>query len=290
MACSSPSARTSTRTGTTRPWAQLLPQQLRDPVETAYGSSGAEKAGRALRLTKLESAHQILSVFDEQASGVSDARFHKVTLLGPTTKTTDRAVLARFSNGSAALIEATSGRGRLLLFASSIDRDWNDLAIHPGFLPLAQRSVRYLARKRDDARSASVLVGRRHPIAMRSGTTGVEVTGPSGRRTVIEGERVSGRKSVSFADTDTPGFYRVAMATNRKAVPQSEAHFAVNLDPIASDVRKAGTAGTAPPSADIASLTDGSAAAKHKRRIELWHAIAAALLLFLLFESVLIAR
>ena len=44
-----------------------------------------------------------------------DARFWKISLLGPTTATADRKVLARFTNGAAALVEASIGNGRTLL-------------------------------------------------------------------------------------------------------------------------------------------------------------------------------
>ena len=43
--------------------------------------------------------------------------------------------------------QASIGAGRTLLFTSTLDRDWNDLPIHPGFLPLMQQTVRHLARK-----------------------------------------------------------------------------------------------------------------------------------------------
>jgi len=197
-------------------------------------------------------------------------------------------VLMRYTNGAAALVEARKGAGRLLLFTSSFDRDWNDLPIHPGYLPLAQRAVRYLARKQDDARRDAVLVGRRHSFAIPPETTRVEITGPAGR-SVMEGDRVADRKHMAFAETGEPGFYRVAIATaDGDAVARPESAFAVNVDPRGSDVRRhAPSAGAdAPPAAII----DGAPAAEHKRRIELWHALAIGLLALLVLESALVLR
>ena len=35
------------------------------------------------------------------------------------------------------------GRGRVVLLASDLERRWNDLPLHPGFVPLALETIRY---------------------------------------------------------------------------------------------------------------------------------------------------
>jgi len=265
----------------------LLPQELRDPVAVAYGASESEKRGRALRLSKLESDHPVFAVFPRDADGLREATFETVMLLGPTTNVTERRVLARYSNGAAALVEARSGLGRVFLFTSSLDRDWNDLSIHPGYLPLVQRSVRYLARKQSDRRDSSGILGRQHVLSVSEEVARVEIEGPGGRRTVLEGDRVEKRERVAFADTDEPGFYRVAIAAaNRSAVDRPDKAFAINLDPRASDLRRAPPE-ILPASGSGKGTSDGK---PPERRIELWHALAAALLGFLLLESLLLQR
>lgn len=266
----------------------LLPQELRDPVEVAYGATGDERRGRALRLAKLERDHPVFAVFAEDARGLREARFDTVTFLGPTTRTEDRRVLARFSNGGAALVEARSGEGRLLLYTSSIDRAWNDLAIHPGFLPLTQRATRYLARKQDDRRAAQVVVGRRHTLAVTADLERIEVAAPDGSTVVIEGERVRGKSRVGYGDTNLPGIYTV-LVTPEDGKPRAlpEAAFAVNLAADASDLRA--IAADAPPDA-VARIAEPADDRGHRRRVELWHAIAAALLGLLLVESLLLLR
>ena len=57
-------------------------------------------------------------------------------------------VVARFTNGDAALVERTGGPGRLLLFTSDVDRRWNNFPLHASFVPFAQETARYLARAR----------------------------------------------------------------------------------------------------------------------------------------------
>ncbi|MEM9488793.1 MAG: BatA domain-containing protein, partial [Myxococcota bacterium] len=187
----------------------LLPQTLKDPIEVAYGSRGVERSERALRLTKWEAEHPIFAVFSQDAPGLREARFHTVTLLGTTTRVDDRRVLARYTNAAAALVEARSGRGRMILYTSTVDRDWNDLVIHPGYLPLMQQLVRYLARKQDQRARELVLVGRSALLGVSGDDARVEIRAPGGTRTVIEGERLTGRKYARFAQTAEPGFYRV---------------------------------------------------------------------------------
>jgi hypothetical protein len=267
--------------------APLLPQNLSGVVDVVHGARGGERSGRALRLAKLELDHPIFSVFPPDAPGLREAAFSRIVLLGPTTEVTSRRVLARYDNGTAALVQADAGKGRLLLFTSTIDRDWDDLPIHPGFVPLVQQTVRHLARVSPQGRPREVVVGQQLLLDVAADTVRLEVDRPGGHRAVIEGEELAERKQVRFSRTDQPGFYRVTEVRQEGARSQrSDSDFAVNLDPRGSDLRRA----------DLAQLVHAPAAAgaaatdSHRRRVELWHAVAAALLLFLLAESYLVYR
>jgi hypothetical protein len=205
-----------------------------------------------------------------------------VMLLGPTTRVEERKVLARYDNGASALIEGRIGRGRILLFTSTLDRDWNDLPIHPGYLPLMQQSVRYLARRQLREGSRDLLVGRTIDLAVTPDDARLEVHGPGDRRTVLEGTALADRKRLRFSDTAAPGFYRVtAAAESGAAVPRPEANFAINLDPRGSDLAPIDLA-RLPTGDDPTAATPSGV---HDRRVELWHAIALALLLLLLLEG-----
>ena len=126
----------------------LLPQLLRTPLDISYGSRGGEREGRAVRLTKLDIDHPIFMVFSTSAPGLREALFDKIMLLGPTSQIDDRKVLVRYTNGATAMVEGRIGRGRLILFTSTIDRGWTNLPIHTGYLPLVQQSsVRIILQK-----------------------------------------------------------------------------------------------------------------------------------------------
>ena len=64
----------------------------------------------------------------------------------------DAQVIARFSNGTPALVELRVGSGRVLVFASDLNREWNDFPLHPTFVAFVHEMVRYLAAAREAPR------------------------------------------------------------------------------------------------------------------------------------------
>jgi len=285
----------------------LLPQSLRDPIDTTWGASEADRDSRALHLVKWEPHHPIFAPFETNAPELADAKFFKVALLGPATPGKfqgnaslpppagllrpkgsgwlDNKVLARFTNGGTALVEASIGAGRTLLFTSTLDRDWNDFPIHAGYLPFVQQAVRHLARKHGPSKSGDHLVGSSVVIPTED-VTKLEVRGPNGSSTVFEGDRLANRRSVRFTRTDRPGIYRVigtdptGMTRNR-----DELSFVVNVDPRGSNLTEANA--TALPTSGTGG---GTLAPSSQRRVELWHALAAIVLLLLVAEGILVQR
>lgn len=263
----------------------LLPQSLRDPIDVTWGAAPDERDSSALHLVKWEADHPIFLPFKAGAPELASAKFFKVSLLGPTTATADRKVLARFTNGAAALVEASIGAGHTLLYTSTLDRDWNDLPIHPGYLPLLQQAVRHLARKHAVGVEAEHLVGS-SVVLPTADLKKLEVRGPDGLGAVFEGDRISGRSSVRFTRTDRPGIYKVIGTDQAGATRErDELAFVVNLDPHGSDLTPA------PPSMlPVSGTRTGAAPDDHRRRVELWHALAAFVLLLLLAEGLLVQR
>lgn len=260
----------------------LLAQELHTALDLQSGRKVS--SGKALRLSKIETDHPIFSVFKKDAPGLYNASFDQVMLLGTTTEVKERKVLARYTNGAAALIETRKGKGRLLLFTSTLDRDWNDLAIHPGYLPFVQASTRYLAAKPFQSGSRNVLVGSSVALKLVPGDTRLEVSGPEESRRVLEGDKVRDRKSARLDALVLPGFYNI-QSSDKNGILQSrpQSSFVVNVDTAGSDLRLV----------DPASLENQSAIANSGeqpstfRQVELWHGVAAGLLFFLMLESML---
>jgi hypothetical protein len=182
-------------------------------------------------------------------------------------------------------VERRTGAGRLLLYTSTIDRDWNDLAIHPGYLPLVQQIVRYLARAPIEPPDVELQVGRQRELPVQPEDERLEVSAPSGKRSLMDKARLAGRQTVPFSGVDEPGFYRVAAEIGGKLRTRPAADFVANLDPRATDTRRI-------EAAELPTGGSGAAAGvpEAQRRVELWHGLAAALLLFLLGEALLTRR
>jgi hypothetical protein len=65
-------------------------------------------------------------------------------------------VAASFTDGVPALVERRDGEGRILCFASDLDRRWNDFPLHPAFVPFVVESVRYASRASGSERERAV--------------------------------------------------------------------------------------------------------------------------------------
>jgi len=272
----------------------LLPQPLqalRTVGATAADRDDGERlaGGNGQRLGRVDRNHPLLAPLGEShaAEALEAARFSRYALFRPTAET-QRQVLLHFADGAPALIESHLGEGRVLLWASTIDRDWTNLPIQPAFLPLVQQATRYLARAPMREPEAPLVVGQHHEIALRDGELRVEVTQPSGRQRVFERDKVQGRKALAFDTTDEPGVYRVATAAKDGVMrPRRDATFVVNIDATESDP-------TPIDPARLKQLAAGGGAkvagAAPKRRVELWHSLGALLLLLLLGEALLLRR
>ncbi|MBT8496200.1 MAG: hypothetical protein KJO07_24355, partial [Deltaproteobacteria bacterium] len=269
-----------------RTMAPLLPQQLASIFDAGYGSRGAKLDATALRLAKLDADHSVLKLFGQDGRGLGDAAFRKVALLGPTTELSSRRVLARYQSGAAAIVEGAVGQGRVLLLTSSIDREWSDLVIQTGFVPLIDGSIRYLAKKQLRAGKGDVLVGQAALVSVEPRDRRLEIATPGGKTRVLEGERLAGREVVRFDRTNRPGFYAVsAVQESGKRIDRPESAFAANIDPVVSGLARVDEARL-----PIGGSGKQTADKNRKRRVELWHALGAALLILLTLEGLLVLR
>jgi hypothetical protein len=98
---------------------------------------------RGARLATLDHSHPAFEIFRTPRSGdFSAARFYRYRSVAPDSGAT---ILARFDDGSPALVERRVGRGGVLLWTSTLDRFWNDLAVQPVFVPFLHRLARHAA-------------------------------------------------------------------------------------------------------------------------------------------------
>jgi Mg-chelatase subunit ChlD len=173
-------------TGSSATWpsrhADIVPGMPGDPIDRMTTPPS--------RMGGLEYSHPVFELFRAPRSGdFSAARFYGYrSVLQPAGQ-----VLARFDDGSAALMERKVGAGRVLMWTSTFDLEWNDLAVKPVFLPFVHTITKYLADFSEPP--ASLTVGQVIPAPRKGGGHGAATNrggtiaiAPSGARVAIETE------------------------------------------------------------------------------------------------------
>jgi hypothetical protein len=222
----------------------LLPVPLH-VVKTA-GERGTT-APRAARFADVDFDHPALSVFTGDArEGLLGVRASRYVLAKPTSAARGEGdgrphVLASFEDGAPALVEARRGKGRVLLFTSSADRDWTDWPIRTSFLPAMQRFAGWLAGGLDDRREAPAAVGKPYRLRLGEGESFAALVGPDGRerrRSELDraGLAMDGR-SLLFTPRE-PGLWQVKVSAQGHERVEPRLAFAVAPDRRESDTRR----------------------------------------------------
>ncbi len=134
--------------GFNRSLQRIAPATLGEPVQS--------KQGESVAITDIKFDHPIFEVFRE-GGRLAAARVFGYFRSEPRANAT---VLARYEDGSPTLVEFNAGKGRVLLFTSSLGPSWNDLALTPLYLPFVHQMVRY-AGQRDASDGGWRSAGRR---------------------------------------------------------------------------------------------------------------------------------
>jgi hypothetical protein len=191
------------------------------------GAAVDRSRGAAARLGALEYGHPLFEVFRGPRTGdFASARFYGFRSVTPGPNST---TLARFDDGQPALLERRVGTGRVLMWTSTLDTTWTDLALKPVFVPFVHRVVRYLGAYREPKpwRTVGDVVdpGLQAP-AKGSDVSRVALT-PSGTRISLDGD---GPEVLELAEQ---GFYEFR-AQGREA--EAPVVVASNVDLAESDL------------------------------------------------------
>jgi hypothetical protein len=257
------------------------------PVEAAallpgaFGPAVDRSADWGATLAYVDYGHPVFEMFRGPHSGdFSSARFFRYRPLEAK-----EGILARFDDGGVALAARTAGKGRVLVWTSSIDTSWNDLALQPVFLPFLHHLVRHTASHVESPAWHTVgeaLDLSREPLLRKAEAAALA---PSGERSRLAAG------SHGFELT-APGFYEVRPATG--GAPLQVA--AVNADRAESDlsamdpeelvgaVKRGGQGG------DTARTEPALTTDEHEGRQALWQYLLMAALLLLMTETALSNR
>ena len=175
-------------------WPGVLPS-VPGPVDRR--NSGGTNVGY------VDTGHPVFEAFAGPRTGdFGGARIYRYR---PLPSSSFPRILARFGDGGVALAERPVEAGRLLVWSSTLDGSWNDLALQPIFLPFLHQLVKYAAGY-NPGRSW-LMVG--DPFDLRSlgpAAEGFDVTlTPSGERIELAGETEIQLKEVGFYEMRSSG-------------------------------------------------------------------------------------
>ena len=126
------------------------------------------------------------------------------------TPSEDANVLMRFDNTEAALVEKNVGEGKVLLFASSLDLEWNNLALQGLFLPFVHEILRHLVRS--EVGKSAYEIGDSISHEQFVSDTGVSVLDADGRSVSFESSNLQRATSPGlFTATSVAGSTRYAV-------------------------------------------------------------------------------
>lgn len=210
----------------------VLPGKLRSVKQ-------APRKGRRYRVTTINRAHPVFHPFGAEPSGLEGTRVEAHLLVDPLTAGS-RTTLIELASGLPLLLERQVGRGSVMLLTTTIDRDWTDLPIRPGFLPLIQRATRHLAGRLDDRSLPRIQVGRPISLEVSQGMQRLIVRGPDKQDVTYTVRELAGKTAIEFTHTQLPGHYRVWAEIPEygglKEIVGLE--FVVETDPAESDLTK----------------------------------------------------
>jgi len=250
---------------------QIAPATLREAVQT--------RAGESVAITEVKFDHPIFEVFQESG------RLAAASVIGyfRSEPRANAAVLARFEDGSPALVEGRTGKGRVLLFTSSLGPSWNDLPLTPLYLPFIHQMVRYAGTHEVNAWYG---LGQTFTVNKRQEQAPPAIDTPGGARLSESRSTPDGDLLVTARE---PGFYRLRYS--------SQPDFAaVNIDGAEGDFTKinfgefmagvTGGAGSAEGAAASRNLSDEQVEGRQR----VWWSLLLVALLLLLAESFLARR
>ncbi len=110
--------------------------------------TGTIEMPASVALSPTDPRHPVFRPFGSLSANLGQVRFARAWRVAPE----GWDVAARFTDGNPALVERREGNGRIVLFASDLDRQWNDFPLHPAFVPFIIETVRYVSASHDHAR------------------------------------------------------------------------------------------------------------------------------------------
>jgi hypothetical protein len=211
--------------------SSILPATLR---EAAFVATPGRDEVSSVGLGKPHVDHVWLRTLSPLPA-LAASQTKRILLVEPPTAP-NASVAWSYDHGAPALLTRQVGRGQVALLTTTLDLEWSDLAVRPGFVPFSAALLRWLASASNHSAPQIAFAGR--PVILPPGPPTVIVS-PSGRSMPFLG----GDQPTSWRDTYELGHYRAetsatSSAGDSVATPKNEnvIRFATQLDPVESDL------------------------------------------------------
>lgn len=268
--------------------ADLLPRPLRGMKQLAERND-PDAPVKITRMGHPQRQHPIFQVFGlPGGSSIQSVQVYSYMLLDPAPSDRESRLILSYQDNAPALLERQVGQGRVLLFTSSIDRDWTNFPMRSAYLPMVNRSLLYLARRATSQADDLHKVG--DPVRLDVGDLvrrRAIIHDPDGRRRILE--PVDG--GVTFTP-EQPGVYRFFADEDEGSTART-----VDSLTIAANVDRSGSALTAFPHTILDTWQYGEdgeptvgRGSQDERRVNLWSYFLFIVTLALLAETVLGSR
>jgi hypothetical protein len=192
--------------------AEVDPAIVKGALDGIVETSWAARPAGALTFAPDDSRHPVFRVF-RGAGTLGNVEFSRAVRI---TSPPSASVIARYSDGSPALVEERAVGGRVLVFGSDLNYRWNDFPLQPAFVPFIHETIRYLASPRTSR--TDYLVGDLQAAAIPG------VMEVQGRRVAVNPDPRESDPARMTTETFQAGISRLnaAAAQNQQAAAQQQ--------------------------------------------------------------------
>ena len=211
----------------------LLPARLGREV----GSIGEDKKGFHIELAKPDHP-AFQSLTDEMRLLINRfVLFYRYFHLEVPKQAKNVRVIARFDTGSPAIVEKSFGRGKVVLFASSADAEWNNFGPTGALLVAIHELVGHLVAGGFWQHNVTVHQPYRRTFAPEDLVQATAIK-PPGETSLAKKLSPFGQPpKIVFTETDAAGLYELEL-TRKDGTKQPMEYFAVNPPPEESDLTR----------------------------------------------------
>ena len=191
----------------------LLPVALGEPVQQPEDAPVTLRPPPAPPTSwRGGSAHEALAVFGgDAAEMLTRSRFYRYFSVAEDAAG-EADVLLSYDDGRPFLLERALGRGRVLLFTSTADRDWTDLPTRIAYVPLVHSLVGYAAQLSQAAQRPQVFLPGPTSVRVQGAQEGGSLTilTPDGKELLSRFAARQGVIEAPVTDYTVPGIYRLS--------------------------------------------------------------------------------